>query len=178
MKIIETSYKGYKFRSRLEARWAVFFDTCGVKWEYEPEGFDLGNGIWYLPDFLLNDVYTKYVSGTPINLWVEVKGVMTEQDAIKIKKFALSNEDYTGNKSDGYSLENPIILLLGIPTGKDFFDLMYDMQEMSSSNIIRGVEAFDFVLIDGDSYYAYPSISKDKKFLGRVHTIALTVINW
>jgi hypothetical protein len=27
IKAIETSYKGYRFRSRLEARWAVFFDA-------------------------------------------------------------------------------------------------------------------------------------------------------
>ncbi len=42
MKAIETIYNGYEFRSRLEARWAVFFDTLGVKWEYEPEHYDLG----------------------------------------------------------------------------------------------------------------------------------------
>jgi len=51
---IPTEYKGYRFRSRLEARWAVFFDACGVKWEYEPEGFALPNGQFYLPDFLLH----------------------------------------------------------------------------------------------------------------------------
>ena len=50
---IQTTYQGYKFRSRLEARWAVFFDALGLKWEYEPEGFDLGSAGWYLPDFLL-----------------------------------------------------------------------------------------------------------------------------
>lgn len=49
---IETTYKGYRFRSRLEARWAVFFDALNIKWEYEPEGFDL-LGEWYLPDFWL-----------------------------------------------------------------------------------------------------------------------------
>lgn len=38
---IETVYKGYHFRSRLEARWAVFFDTLGIEWEYEKEGYDL-----------------------------------------------------------------------------------------------------------------------------------------
>ena len=43
MKAIQTEYKGYLFRSRLEARWAVFFDACGVRWEYEPEGYDLGD---------------------------------------------------------------------------------------------------------------------------------------
>lgn len=35
IKAIETSYKGYRFRSRTEARWAVFFDALGVRWEYE-----------------------------------------------------------------------------------------------------------------------------------------------
>lgn len=53
MKPIETRYNGYRFRSRLEARWAVFFDTCGLKWEYEHEGFDLDALGWYLPDFMM-----------------------------------------------------------------------------------------------------------------------------
>lgn len=54
IKAIETSYNGYKFRSRLEARWAVFFDTVGMKYEYEPGGFE-NNGQRYLPDFYLPD---------------------------------------------------------------------------------------------------------------------------
>lgn len=53
IKAIETSYKGYRFRSRLEARWAVFFDALGIKWEYEKEGYDLGAYGYYLPDFYL-----------------------------------------------------------------------------------------------------------------------------
>src|SRR5258708_7900129 len=51
IKAIETFYNGYHFRSRLEARWAVFFDSLGIKYRYEPEGFNLEDGIWYLPDF-------------------------------------------------------------------------------------------------------------------------------
>ncbi len=53
IKAIETKYKGYKFRSRLEARWAVFFDSLGIEWDYEKEGYDLGELGWYLPDFWL-----------------------------------------------------------------------------------------------------------------------------
>lgn len=53
MKPIETRYAGYHFRSRLEARWAVFFDSLGIRWEYEPQGYDLPAGP-YLPDFLLH----------------------------------------------------------------------------------------------------------------------------
>lgn len=85
IKAIETVYNGYRFRSRLEARWAVFFDACGVRWEYEPEGYDLGNGLYYLPDFLLHDVtfnHMNYSSGR--NCYVEVKGTLTAMDKKKI----------------------------------------------------------------------------------------------
>ena len=52
IKAIETKYKGYRFRSRLEARWAVFFDHVKIPWEYEKEGFEI-DGTKYLPDFYL-----------------------------------------------------------------------------------------------------------------------------
>lgn len=64
LKPIETHYNGYRFRSRLEARWAVYFDTLGIEYEYEKEGFDLGDCGWYLPDFWFPQV----------NMWAEVKG--------------------------------------------------------------------------------------------------------
>jgi hypothetical protein len=53
IKTIPTTYNGIKFRSRLEARWAVFFDELGIKYLYEYEGFELENKEWYLPDFYL-----------------------------------------------------------------------------------------------------------------------------
>ena len=56
IKSIETQYNGYRFRSRLEARWAVFFDAAGIKYEYEPEGFELEDGTRYLPDFYLPEL--------------------------------------------------------------------------------------------------------------------------
>lgn len=64
IKAIETSYKGYRFRSRLEARWAVFFENAGITWDYETEGFDLGGSLgWYLPDFYL----------PLLKVWIEIK---------------------------------------------------------------------------------------------------------
>ena len=45
---IPTKYAGTQFRSRLEARWAAFFDLGKWRWEYEPSQ-ELG----WLPDFLL-----------------------------------------------------------------------------------------------------------------------------
>lgn len=46
---IPTTYKGVRFRSRLEAKWAVFFDLVQWPWTYEP--FDM-NG--WIPDFALH----------------------------------------------------------------------------------------------------------------------------
>ena len=56
IKAIETKYNGFRFRSRLEARWAIFFDSIGLKYEYEIEGFEM-NGIRYLPDFYLSLIH-------------------------------------------------------------------------------------------------------------------------
>jgi hypothetical protein len=74
IRAITTRYKGFAFRSRLEARWAVYFDHMGIRWEYEPEGFELGNGLRYLPDFWLPD----------FKLWVEIKP--TAPDDVGIEK--------------------------------------------------------------------------------------------
>jgi len=51
LKAIETHYKGYRFRSRTEAKWAVFFDKLGLRWDYEEEGYVLAKTGCYLPDF-------------------------------------------------------------------------------------------------------------------------------
>src|SRR5262245_54186457 len=63
IKPIETRYNGRRFRSRTEARWAVFFDALGIKYDYEPEGYEI-DGVWYLPDFYLPEMH----------IWVEIKG--------------------------------------------------------------------------------------------------------
>lgn len=66
IKAIETHYKGYRFRSRLEARWAVFFDALGIEWLYEHEGYQLPSGL-YLPDFWLPklEMYAEVKPETP-----------------------------------------------------------------------------------------------------------------
>lgn len=45
---IPTIYRGVKYRSRLEAKWAAFFDA--LKWRHEYEPYEMG--LWS-PDFLL-----------------------------------------------------------------------------------------------------------------------------
>jgi len=49
---LPTYYGGVKFKSALEARWAMYFDEINVAWRYEDEGYALPSGP-YLPDFWL-----------------------------------------------------------------------------------------------------------------------------
>jgi hypothetical protein len=60
--ILETRWKGWRFRSRLEARWAVYFDDLGIAFQYETISYVM-DGLCYLPDFWLPQV----------GLWAEVK---------------------------------------------------------------------------------------------------------
>lgn len=88
MKAIETWYKGRLMRSRLEARWAVFFETLGLKWEHEPEGFELPGGYRYLPDFLVT--YPGRVPSESYQVWFEVKrgiDAVTEDEWRKMRAF-------------------------------------------------------------------------------------------
>ena len=63
-KAMEVAYSGRIFRSRLEARWAVFLDLLNVNWDYEPSFYQVSQDLYYLPDFYLPDQ----------QLWLEVKG--------------------------------------------------------------------------------------------------------
>lgn len=83
MKAIPTRYGGCLFRSRLEARWAVFFDALKIVWRYEPEGFLLAGGVHYLPDFFLPGFDTR-------GLYVEVKPL--GGDFSKARAFALESD--------------------------------------------------------------------------------------
>lgn len=97
IKAIETHYKGYRFRSRLEARWAVFFDAAGIEYQYEPEGFEKETHLGrtrYLPDFYLPK------SGT----WVEVKATPEKlnQESEKLNAFLDYGCPLPGFTDSGY----------------------------------------------------------------------------
>ena len=79
LKAIQTSYDGRFFRSRTEARWAVFFNVLGAVYDYEPEGYHLPSGRMYLPDFRLQ------LPGS--YLWIEVKPHVEDSDG-KMEEFA------------------------------------------------------------------------------------------
>lgn len=61
-----TEFMGIMYRSRTEARWAVFFDRLAVKCEYELKRFKRADGRWYTPDFYIVD-FDTFVEDKPEN---------------------------------------------------------------------------------------------------------------
>jgi hypothetical protein len=162
LKPIETYYNGYRFRSRLEARWAVFFDALGVKYEYEPEGFFLPSGKMYLPDFRVK-CYGKRgeIHKTPFDLYIEVKGFMTQEDAEKINEFANVHVHTEDEFFGWYEPENPILIVTNIPQR----NCSWDADALSAYEGMNGTDIcpFNYQLIDGDYFAAYPA-GYDGKF--------------
>lgn len=127
IRAIQTEYNNYSFRSRLEARWAVFFDALGVRYEYEKEGFHLTStsyekqktgyrgilmgDINYLPDFYLPDH----------SIWVEIKGASCSDDDMRKCQLLQLN-----NKQEVYIAEGEIgnhkWIGCDITTDDDYFD--------------------------------------------------------
>lgn len=139
MEAIQTYFKGHHFRSRLEARWAVFFEMCGADWEYEPEGFDLGGGLKYLPDFKLRHVNGSHFDNQ--TLWVEVKGDMDEESAQKILHFS-----------------EPIYVVGPMPHADDLWELTRKMGAMAYDGPAPHYYNFETVIYD--HFAAYPGVFK------------------
>ena len=89
IKAIETFYDGYRFRSRLEARWAVFFHESGIPYVYEPEGFRLDEHIFYLPDFYL-PWFSAYVEIKPN--YIDEEKEKEAKDKLELLYFTTSKE--------------------------------------------------------------------------------------
>lgn len=162
---IETRYKGYRFRSRLEARWAVFFDELGVPWRYEPEGYLIG---WpkhskdcapesaectcdqprgrYLPDFYLSNTKT----------WVEVKGDYERFD----KQLLADAVDWwqgLPDTGDSAGSSRGLLLLGDIPEAHPFRRPVHPiLQHEKGGWVNRAVFAANgdiVTLDDGDAYF-------------------------
>ena len=135
-------YEGIIYPSTTEARWAVFFDACDVRWLHEPHNFEDETGLRYLPDFYVRDVeielsraweddsgeYHPAIVVTR-NLWVEVKGRMTEYDIRKIK---MAIGDFVGEETNDDEWlprlrEEPLTVVGDFPRGSSVNAMMSDI---------------------------------------------------
>ena len=83
---IPTMYKGVQMRSRLEARWAAFFDTVGWQWNYEPPEF-----AGWIPDFQIT------TTGLPLLVEVKPAGDLADvhgQEAVRDIQRCLTGKPY------------------------------------------------------------------------------------
>ena len=81
--ITGTAYNGYRFKKRLEARWAVFFDTLSIPYRYEYEEFRLGNDITFAPSFFL----------PTLNSWAHIQDIEPDiVDDLKANLLALATQ--------------------------------------------------------------------------------------
>lgn len=102
IKALDTFYNGYLFRSRLEAKWAVFFDALGWRYEYENKDFNLPSGR-YLPDFYFPE----------IGVYAEVKPACLSKNELR-KCIELSNRINTTPQAFD------VLLLEGPPDSKSY----------------------------------------------------------
>lgn len=116
---IETEYRGRRFRSRLEARWAVVFDTERSAWDYELEAFATRLGP-YLPDFRVTE--PRWSRGNGITSWVEVKPQPVVDDVLEWASDSDLVDGYRriGGKGAKFLLPDPpepLVKLADVVTG-------------------------------------------------------------
>lgn len=140
MRPIETVYRSITFRSRTEARWAVFFDSFGIAWTYEQHAVPFNGGV-YIPDFHF----------TKDGYFAEVKPVWpTKFETDKMRAAA--------------TYSNGTFLLMGIPDFKYYWMLTLDderpmiLDSMRTAPMDRPVGAHDF----GMAYHI--AVEKAKTF--------------
>ncbi len=125
IKAIETVYHGYRFRSRLEARWAVFFDNLDMEFEYELEGYELGGGLRYLPDF--------YLPSIGVHVEVKPHENLSKAEIRKLVTFAADHDKQT-------------LLIVGSPTNEKMYFLdrralppWHELEEHDDEETLRAV---------------------------------------
>ena len=147
IKAIETQYRGYRFRSRLEARWAVFFDAMKIEWQYEAEGYVLSTGEWYLPDFWLPNVGEGF--------YVEVKPTYAPSSQWnKARAFARDMDKGVwcadgGPSARAYIVEDPYGAVQCVPTTNAmclFYDDNHDVLDEAPNGGRWNFESFSPLL--------------------------------
>ena len=133
-----------------------------MDWEYEPEGYDLGDGLYYLPDFLLHGVTVNHgYFKKNCDIYVEVKGQMNDADAEKINRFYAAGYP----EGDDWGVSQTAVLIVGdIPNGEDMREILDNLQDAAYDDHHGWPNFYNFETVDGDYFGAYPGVDKHGKF--------------
>jgi hypothetical protein len=109
-----TRYKNVMFRSRLEARWAAFFDELGWRWEYEP--VDLQG---WTPDFWFEIPCGHSECGGRHYVYAEVKPYRSikEFEGHPCHGWEWGEKRFGESDEDVHSLGADAAMMLGINPG-------------------------------------------------------------
>lgn len=108
-----TTIFGTTFRSKLEAEWAAFFTTLGIRWEYEPHKVNTMYG-GYVPDFVLTDLHGGLIC--------EVKPYGREEEEFRVTEEKLRDACET--------LKRPGTILRGNP-------YRFCVEDIGNGNMMR-----------------------------------------
>lgn len=131
VKPMKTQYKQMTFRSRLESHWAFLFDTMGLIYVYEPQGYAFGDAT-YLPDFFIPEW----------NVFVEIKPQGYREHDERHRKLS--------------TIGNDVVLFAGYPRIK-VIDNGNDFKSVFTTTVYKNgktiVDYSDATLADdGDGY--------------------------
>lgn len=130
-----TTYKGFRFRSKLEARWAVFFDLAGISWEYEPGVIEVRRQISNVVVKVCPDFYIRYAS-PGFDCFLEVKhenwGFQRLKELVSTEVAVVSGDPYTSSRRESFS---SLSFITDSEEWEDCFDIWITAHGFNSDDV-------------------------------------------
>lgn len=136
LKTVGVKYKDIQFCYDIEARWAVFFDECGFKWEYRPKV--VIDGYKCSPSFRLYDIDRRAWSEEDLQRPFYIYAEMLENAVTRSDIFFMRQE-------------YPMYIVKDIPYSDKIIDYF---SEIDVNCPWGDYDYFSYSLVDGDSYLA------------------------
>jgi hypothetical protein len=156
---LKTEHRGIIFRSRLEARWAVFFDSLDWKWSYESQSVPFKSGT-YTPDFYLNEL--KFFAEVKPDVWP------TKLETDKMRSAA--------------TYSHGVLMLQGHPAFRDYWSLTLNDErlvtldgEIKPSTMERELNQRDFTMryhaaVEKANTYRFDGYDNDREIIRKRYT--------
>ena len=150
-------YNGRRFRTVRDARWAAFFDACGVRYKHMPKAVHLGPHAVYQPTFLLDRVLVSHcVYDTAPEMLVTSAGCMNNETAMLIRRCVAQS----GVELDDMAVFPSTVLIVGsFPSGEKIDRIIESVEKKASERHPGWPDFYSFETIDGRRETAFPGLS-------------------